>query len=119
MDYYDQNDNGCLPYPGGLFWLKREPCRCVSHNLKNVCIKGYKGGELEFEFVKYLILNGGFMDNITIWFLNDCSWDEVVATACLRSYPKLSPKLSIDLKPGIEYIRKNGGSFDEWVRTLK
>jgi len=50
--------------------------------------------------------------------LDECSWDEVVATACLRSYPKLSPKLSIDLKPGTKYIQKNGGSFDEWVRTL-
>jgi len=58
------------------------------------------------------------MDNITIWFLDECSLDEVVATACLRSYPKLSSKLSIDLKPGTEYIPKNGGSFDEWVRTL-
>lgn len=118
VDYYDQNDNDSLPYPISLFWLKRDPCRCVSRNLKFVCIKGYKGGEFEFEFVKYLVLNGGVMDNITIWFLDECSWDEVVATACLRSYPKFSPKLSIDLKPGTEYIQKNGGSFDEWVRTL-
>jgi hypothetical protein len=81
---------------------------CVSRNLKSVCIKGYNGGEFEFEFVKYLVLNGGVMDNITIWFLDECSWDEAVPTACLRSYPKLSPKLSIDLKPGAEYIQKNG-----------
>jgi len=58
------------------------------------------------------------MNNITIWFLDECLWDEVAATAYMRSYPKLSPKLSIDLKPGAEYIQKYDGSFDEWVRTL-
>jgi hypothetical protein len=102
-----------------LFWPKRKPCRCVSHNLKSLIIKGYKGGEFEVEFVKYLILNGGVMENIRIQFLDDCLWDEVVASVCLLSYPKLCPKLSIDFKPGTEYIRKYGDSFNEWVRTLK
>ena len=125
MDYIynggvtDQNDNACLPYPGVLFWKKREPCRCVTYQLKSLCIRGYTRGEFEYEFVKYLILNGGVIENITLWFLDDCSWNEVVATNCLLSYPKLSSKLSIDLKPGAMYERKYGGSFNKWVTTLR
>ncbi|CAI8615549.1 unnamed protein product [Vicia faba] len=115
----DQNGIDCLPYSGGLFWPKREPCECVSQNLKSFCIKGYKGGEFEVEFVKYLILNGGVIENITIWFLDDCSWVKAVATICLLSYPRISSKLSIHLKPGQKYIREHGGSFEKWVRTLK
>ncbi|XP_058781368.1 FBD-associated F-box protein At5g38590-like [Vicia villosa] len=120
-DYTDgidgQNDIDCLPYPIGLFWPEREPCECIKHNLKSLCIKGYKGGEFEVEFVKYLILNGGVMKNITIWFLDDCSWIEVVATICLLSYPRNSPKLSIDLKPEKKYIREDGDSFEKWWPT--
>ncbi|WJX72640.1 hypothetical protein P8452_56496 [Trifolium repens] len=115
----NQNDNDSLPYPGILFWQKREPCDCLTYKLKSVCIKGYIGGEFELEFVKYLILNGGAMENITIWFLDDCLWSEVVATICLLSYPKLSPKLSFDLKPGVQYMTKYDSNFDKWVISLR
>ncbi|CAK8534835.1 unnamed protein product [Lathyrus sativus] len=115
----DQNGIDSLYYPIGLFWPKRESCECVSHNLKSFCIKGYKGGDFEVEFVKYLIINGGVIENITIWFLDDCSWVEVVATICLLSYPRNSSKLSIDLKPGKKIIKEDGASFEKWVRTLK
>jgi hypothetical protein len=104
----NQNDNDSLPYPGILFWQKREPCDCLTYKLKSVCIKGYIGGEFELEFVKYLI-----------WFLDDCLWSEVVATICLLSYPKLSPKLSFDLKPGVQYITKYDSNFDKWVISLR
>ncbi|XP_058725628.1 F-box protein At1g80960-like [Vicia villosa] len=115
----DQNDNNYLPYPEVLFWQKREPCECVTYKLKYLCIKGYTGGESEFEFVKYLVLNGGVIEKIIIWFLDDCSWSEVVATMCLLSYPKLSSKLIVDLKPGVEYLEKYGSDFKKWVTTLK
>jgi len=115
----DQNDNDCLPYPGVLFWQLREPCWCVTYQLKSLCIRGYTCGEFEVEFVKYLILNGGVLEKISILFLDDCSWVNVVATNCLLSYPKLSPGLSFDLKPGVEYMRKYGGSFEKWVTTLR
>jgi len=114
-----QNDNDCLPYPGVLFWQLREPCWCVTYQLKSLCIRGYTGGEFEVEFVKYLILNGGVIEKISIWFLDDCSWVNVATTNCLLSYPKLSPELSFNLKPGAEYMTKYGGSFEKWFLTLR
>ncbi|KAJ1437915.1 F-box-like domain superfamily [Sesbania bispinosa] len=75
--------------------------------------------ELEVEFVKYIITNAGAMERITIWFADVCLWDEVIATACLLSYPKASTNLSIILKPGKKYMESVGGSFEEWVSTLR
>ncbi|CAL5187250.1 unnamed protein product [Lathyrus oleraceus] len=116
---YDQNTNDCMPHGEYMFWPNMEPCECINKQLKSVCIKGYKGGRYEYEFVKYLITNSQVIENIIICFVDDSLWVEVVATICLLSYPRISPKLSIDLKPGVEYMKKYGDNFEKWVRTLK
>ncbi|KAJ1436929.1 Leucine-rich repeat domain superfamily [Sesbania bispinosa] len=43
----------------------------------------------------------------------------VIATVCFPSYPKASTNLSIILKPGKKYMERVGGSFEEWVSTLR
>ncbi|XP_058765566.1 F-box protein At1g80960-like [Vicia villosa] len=115
----DHKTNDCMPYDEYMFWQKMEPCECINHQLKSVCLKGYRGGKFEYEFVKYLITNSQVIQNIIIWFVDDSSWAEVVATTCLLSYPRISPKLFIDLKPGVEYIKNYGDKFEKWVVTLK
>lgn len=90
----------------------------MNHSLKSLCIKGYTGKGYEIEFVKCIITNARDIETITLWFVDDCSWDEAIATQILLSFPKASSKLFIDLKPGTEYIRKVGGSFQMWIRTL-
>lgn len=116
---YDDNQDNCLPFPNSFFWHRRELCECITHQMKTVCITGYKGKDLEVEFVKYIITNAGTMQRITIWFVDDCTWEEATATVCLLSYPKASANLSITLKPGMEYLAKVGGSFENWISTLR
>ncbi|KAL5082445.1 hypothetical protein RYX36_010866 [Vicia faba] len=116
---YDENTDDSMSYGEYMFWQKMEPCECINNQLKFVRIKGYKGGKFEYEFVKYLITNSQVIENIILWFVDDSSWVEVVATICLLSYPKISSKLSIDLKPGPEYKKKYGDNFEKWVTTLK
>ncbi|KAJ1406668.1 Leucine-rich repeat domain superfamily [Sesbania bispinosa] len=116
---YDENEDECLPFPKMLFWQRRELCECINHQLKTLYIKGFTGKEFEVEFVKYIITNAGAMERITIWFADVCLWDEVIATVCLLSYPNASTKLSIILKPGKKYMERIGGSFEEWVSSLR
>ncbi|KAJ1403664.1 FBD protein [Sesbania bispinosa] len=59
------------------------------------------------------------MERITIWFANVCLWDEVIATVCLLSYPKATTNLSIILKPRKKCMERVGGSFEEWVSSLR
>lgn len=114
---YDNEDN-FLPYSTYLFWQRREPCECINNQLKTLCIRGYTGKALEVEFVKYIITNAETMKRITIWFVDNCTWEEAIATLCLLSFPKASATLSITLKPGKEYLAKVGGSFEMWISTL-
>ncbi|KAJ1378962.1 F-box-like domain superfamily [Sesbania bispinosa] len=116
---YDQNEDDSLPFPKLLFWQIRELCECINHQLKTLYLKGFTGKEFEVEFVKYIITNAGAMERITIWFVDVCLWDEVITTMCLLSYPKASTNLSIILKPGKKYMERVGGSFEEWVSTLR
>ncbi|KAJ1410203.1 Leucine-rich repeat domain superfamily [Sesbania bispinosa] len=110
---YDQNEDDCLPFPKILFWQRRELCESINHQLKTLYLKGFTGKEFEVEFVKYIITNAGAMEWITIWFVDVCLWDEVIATVCLLSYPKASTNLFIILKPGKKYMERVGGSFEE------
>ena len=96
-----------------------EYCECVSEKLKTVHIKGFKGKELELEFVKHLITVSERIENITISFDDDCTWEDAAATLCLLSYPKNSANLSITLKPGKHYAASVGGSLQKWISTLK
>lgn len=111
--------NDFLPYPGDLFWQRNEVSECMNHSLKSLCIKGYTSKGYEIEFVKCIITNARDIEKITLWFVDYCSWDEAIATQILLSFPMVSTKLFIDLKPGAEYMRQVGGSFQKWLRTLR
>lgn len=71
------------------------------------------------EFLKYIITTAEVLKKITIWFVDDCSWAQAIATQCLLLFPRASPNLSIILKPGPWYMKNVDENFETWVSTLR
>ncbi|KAK7324457.1 hypothetical protein VNO77_28017 [Canavalia gladiata] len=115
----EQMEDDILPYPKILFWKNREPCECIDHQLKTLCIRGYFGIPFEVEFLKYMITTAEGMKRLSVWFVDDCPWSQAIETLCLLSFPKASTNLSIDLHPGPVYMSKVDGTFEDWVSSLR
>nr|XP_027188396.1 uncharacterized protein LOC113785758 [Cicer arietinum] len=76
-----------------MFWERQELCNTISHKLKFVCIRGFRGREQELQFAKYLITRATMMKRITLI----CN-DSIEAAESLFSLPKASNDLCINLK---------------------
>ncbi|KAF9589359.1 hypothetical protein IFM89_022968 [Coptis chinensis] len=93
-----------LGHPISLFHMKiqcfgrQDISDSVSHHLRRLDIRGFKGSELEMAFTKYVLIAGTSMEKITIeWH---CSEIEESSATLLRLLPKTSMHVSIELKPG-------------------
>ena len=105
--------------PNTMFWERTMFVEGVIYKLKTVCTTGYEGKGLDVEFFKYLITNARMIERITICFDDCCTWKAAAATVCLLSLASASVNLSITLKPGKEYLAKVGGSFGDWISSLR
>lgn len=68
---------------------------CISHKLKFVTVKGFKGKEQEVQFLKHLITRAHVMEKINII----CDPRKVDEALDLLSLPRASVNLSIIVKP--------------------
>ncbi|KAJ7948843.1 F-box protein [Quillaja saponaria] len=109
------SSKGCrLPYPKSKFWERRELCDCVTHKLKSVCIRDFKGEKQELEFGKYLITRASVMERFTIFCARDCSVEGVTATRNLLSLPRASFGVSIEVKTEEAFPLEDDRSLRGW-----
>ncbi|GAV60865.1 F-box domain-containing protein/FBD domain-containing protein, partial [Cephalotus follicularis] len=100
------------------YWDSRELCDCITHRLRQVSMREFKGNEGERKFVGHLIKRATMLERITIYCDDKCSKEGAIATMGLLSLPRSSIDVKIILKPGKEYEATVGEDFETWVSSL-
>ncbi|KAF8410979.1 hypothetical protein HHK36_003517 [Tetracentron sinense] len=105
----------CLPHFETTYWDKGELFDSLSHHLRRVWIRGFRGHLHEMEFVKHLITKAPMIKRIMIQCHDKCSRDRAIATMDLLSIPRASIDVSIVLKPG----PRSGSEGFKWKEATR